>query len=163
MIGESTRELLARQEHSPFKSDIHWLTGIDDESVRLAYAGASAFVFPSLGEGFGWPIAEAMASGCPVITTGEAPMTEVAGDAGFLIPRMPFDKSKVKDWADQVADVVDKIISANGSQRSAIVNAGISNARRFDTARALDQIEEIYKRILGEIGSQKHKKADIIL
>jgi glycosyltransferase involved in cell wall biosynthesis len=148
MIGEPTNELLSRQEQSPFKADIHWLTGIEDETLRLAYAGATAFIFPSLGEGFGWPIAEAMASGCPVITTNEAPMTEVAGTAGFLVPRMPHDKSRVKDWAAQVATVTQGLVSLSSSERIAIVNAGIDNAKRFDTKRALDQIEEIYKRIL---------------
>ncbi|HEX6890117.1 MAG TPA: glycosyltransferase family 1 protein [Chryseolinea sp.] len=148
MIGEPTRELLSRQEQSPFKKDIHWLSGIEDETLRLAYAGASAFLFPSLGEGFGWPIAEAMASGCPVITTNEAPMTEVAGTAGFLIPKMPHDKSKIKEWAAQVASVTQGLISLSPSERSAIVNAGIDNAKRFDTNRSLDRIEEIYKRIL---------------
>src|SRR5688572_4019691 len=150
MIGEPTLELLSRQEQSPFKNDINWLSGVDDETLRLAYAGATAFIFPSLGEGFGWPIAEAMASGCPVITTNEAPMTEVAGTAGFLVPKMPHDKSKVKDWAAQVATVTQGLVSLSASERSAIVNAGIDNAKRFDTSRALDRIEEIYKRILAK-------------
>jgi glycosyltransferase involved in cell wall biosynthesis len=148
MVGEPTKDLVVRQQQSPFKDDIQWLRGLDDESVRLAYAGATVFIFPSLGEGFGWPIAEAMASGCPVITTNEPPMTEVAGNAGFLIPRMPRDKSKVKDWAANAAAVVDKLDSLSAVDRSAIVNAGIENAKRFDTKRALDRIEEIYLRIL---------------
>lgn len=150
MIGDPTDELKSRHEHSPFKADIYWLSGIDDETLRLAYAGATTFIFPSLGEGFGWPIAEAMASGCPVVTTNEPPMTEVAGTAGFLVPRMPHDRSKVKEWADKVAAVTQRLTSLSSSERSAIVNAGINNAKRFDTNRALDQIEEIYKRILAK-------------
>jgi glycosyltransferase involved in cell wall biosynthesis len=161
MIGESTSELLSRQKQSPFKADIHWLSDIKDETVKLAYSGATVFLFPSLGEGFGWPIAEAMASGCPVITTDEAPMSEVAGTAGFLVPRMPYDKSKVKDWAAQVATVMERLVSLSPSERSAIVNAGLVNARRFDTNVALDRIEEIYKKILSVL--QKDKKADIML
>jgi glycosyltransferase involved in cell wall biosynthesis len=161
MIGESTSELLSRQKQSPFKADIHWLSDIKDETVKLAYSGATVFLFPSLGEGFGWPIAEAMASGCPVITTDEAPMSEVAGTAGFLVPRMPYDKSKVKDWAAQVATVMERLVSLSPSERSAIVNAGLVNARRFDTNVALDRIEEIYKKILS--GLQKDNKADIML
>lgn len=69
--------------HSPFKESIFFLTGIDDETLRLAYAAATVLLFPSFAEGFGWPVAEAMASGCPVITTDEAPMTEVAGGCSF--------------------------------------------------------------------------------
>jgi glycosyltransferase involved in cell wall biosynthesis len=161
MIGEPTSVLLSRQEQSPYKADIHWLSDIKDDTVKLAYAGATIFLFPSLGEGFGWPIAEAMASGCPVITTDEAPMSEVAGTAGFLVPRMPYDKSKVKDWAGQVAKVAERLASLSPSERSAIVNAGLVNARRFDTNLALGRIEEIYKRILE--GLQKDKKVDIML
>jgi glycosyltransferase involved in cell wall biosynthesis len=70
LIGESPdMKLLEAYSKSPFKSDIHILTGIEDKWVQRAYAGAIVFLFPSYAEGFGWPIAEAMASGCPVITT----------------------------------------------------------------------------------------------
>ena len=60
-----------------------------DDLVKMAYVGASLFLFPSLAEGFGWPIAEAMASGCPVITTNKRPMTEVTKGTGRLIEKMP--------------------------------------------------------------------------
>ena len=109
IIGDDpTDELVNTYSSSPFKSDIHWRSGIEDQFVRLAYSGASAFLFPSFAEGFGWPIAEAMASGCPVITTDEPPMTEVAGGAGFLIPRLPNDKEKATHWAIAAAEVVGK-------------------------------------------------------
>ncbi len=149
MIGEApTNDLLTKQTQSKFSADIHWLSDIEDEFVRLAYSGASVFLFPSLGEGFGWPIAEAMASGCPVITTGEAPMTEVAGDAACLIPRRPANQSEVDAWADEAAAAIDSIVSLPPASRKAVVEAGINNAKRFDTQNALDQIEKIYSRIV---------------
>lgn len=151
MIGEApSPELLMRHSESPYKADIHWLTGIEDTFVRLAYSGASVFLFPSLGEGFGWPIAEAMASGCPVITTGEPPMTEVAGDAGFLIPRRPMDPLQAQQWALNAASVVNKIVTLLPADRKMVVDAGINNAKKFDTQHSLDQIERIYVRILHE-------------
>src|SRR5205814_8821256 len=52
---------------------------LSDEELRLAYAGAIALVYPSRYEGFGLPVAEAMACGCPVITTKLASLPEVAG------------------------------------------------------------------------------------
>lgn len=133
---------------SPFKSDIHFIAQKDDEFIKHAYAGASVFLFPSLAEGFGWPIIEAMACGCPVITTNEAPMTEVAGDAGYYIPRRPYDKAKAQKWAADAADVVNSIIDLSYQERTTTVDLGIANSKRFDALSALDKIESIYKKTL---------------
>jgi glycosyltransferase involved in cell wall biosynthesis len=57
----------------------------DDETLRALYHAAVALVYPSLGEGFGLPIVEAMACGCPVITSNVSSMPEVAGDAALLV------------------------------------------------------------------------------
>ena len=63
---------------------------VSDEDLHTLYHGALGLLFPSLEEGFGWPILEAQASGCLVITTNRAPMTEVAGGAAILIdPEQP--------------------------------------------------------------------------
>lgn len=60
-------------------------TNVSDESLAALFSGAAALLFPSLEEGFGWPILEAQACGCPVITSNRPPMTEVAGEAAILI------------------------------------------------------------------------------
>ena len=149
MVGDApNKELLMKHGASAYASDIHWLSGVEDEFVRLAYAGASLFLFPSFGEGFGWPIAEAMASGCPVITTGEAPMTEVAGDNALLIRRRPLSQIDAEAWAIEGASLIDKILALSVSEREAVIQKGINNAKRFDTALALDEIEKIYLKIL---------------
>jgi glycosyltransferase involved in cell wall biosynthesis len=149
LIGETPDYALSEKvSMSKYKSDIHALAGISDKILRAAYAGASVFLFPSKAEGFGWPIAEAMASGCPVITTNEAPMTEVAGNAGFLIPRRPLEKSKIEAWAFEAAKCVDQVLKLSDEERKKVVEAGLQNAKRFDTQMALDRIEEIYKNIL---------------
>jgi glycosyltransferase involved in cell wall biosynthesis len=154
MIGRKpTTTLLGVAGRLESNRDIHWLTEVSDEQVKLAYAGALVFLFPSLAEGFGWPIAEAMASGCPVITTGEAPMTEVAGEAGFLIPKAPYQKEAVEEWAFNVARTIDQVVNLSASERKQVVDNGIANAAQFDTDTALNRIEEIYKDILK---SHKH-------
>lgn len=141
-------KLLAAIQNSTFKNDIHILTGLNDEYVRWAYCGASVFLFPSLAEGFGWPIAEAMASGCPIITTNQAPMTEVAGNAAFLIPRKTQQAADSIIWAQEAAKMVDHIIRLSSQQRNEIIELGLENIKRFDSNNALDQIEEIYVNIL---------------
>ena len=148
MVGEApTPALLTRHVSSPFKEQIQLVSGLSDEFVRTAYAGATVFLFPSLAEGFGWPIAEAMASGCPVITTNEAPMTEVAGTAGFLIPRRPPQPAAAAVWAVEAALIVQQLVTLPHAKRAALIQAGLVNAQRFDPGRAITQIESIYQAI----------------
>jgi len=146
MIGPSpSRAVQQLVERSPFKQDIHFISNLSDEFVRYAYAGANAFLFPSHAEGFGWPIAEAMASGCPVLTTDLAPMTEVAGGAAFLItPRGPENDDT---WATRAAITLHQIICLTTANRKAVIAAAISNVKRFDTTATVDQIEFIYGHI----------------
>jgi glycosyltransferase involved in cell wall biosynthesis len=139
--------LLEAYESSQFKTEIHFLFSIGDDLLRSAYAGATVFIFPSLAEGFGWPIAEAMASGCPVITTNEAPMTEVAGDAGFLIPHRPGDQHKIKLWAAEAAKVVNQVVELSVEERQKVIEIGLLNSKRFDFDDAINRIEQLYQNI----------------
>lgn len=147
MIGSTpSLELKNCWEQSPNKDEIYFSSQIDDRLLRMAYQGATVLLFPSLAEGFGWPIAEAMASGCPVITTAEAPMSEVAGDAGFLIPCKPLEKSN--KWAVEAAKTVESIVTMNNAERELIIQKGLENANRFDSQTMLNQIEVIYKTLI---------------
>ncbi|MDB5018002.1 MAG: mannosyltransferase, partial [Mucilaginibacter sp.] len=149
LIGADPGPLIMEaKEQSPYKDDIYVLPGKDDEFVKIAYAGASLFLFPSLAEGFGWPIAEAMALGCPVITTDEAPMSEVAGEAGFLIPKMPYEKTGIGQWARDAAIVINKILNFSNEEREEIIQYGLENVKRFDLEKSIDGIEEIYRKII---------------
>ncbi len=64
---------------------------VDDDALPALYAGAAAFAYPSLYEGFGYPILEAMACGCPVLTSNRSSMREVAGDAAQLVDPLSVD------------------------------------------------------------------------
>ena len=150
MIGEEpTPELSELAQTSAFKNDIHFLTGVDDQHVVHAYRGAQVFLFPSLAEGFGWPIAEAMACGCRVMTTSEAPMTEVAGTAAALLRRRPLDELDSQLWADEGAVRIQQILNETAEKRREWINEGFMNVKKFTIENATDQIEDAYKTILG--------------
>ena len=80
---------------------------LDREDLRRLYAGACAFVYPSLYEGFGLPALEAMTSGAPVITSRTSSLPEVCGDAALYVD--PFDRDDVRrrdrtgDWRCRTA------------------------------------------------------------
>lgn len=145
LIGQHPNTLLSEKyDQSAYKDEIHFLKHIDDEGVKMAYAGASVFLFPSIAEGFGWPIAEAMASGSLVVTTNEAPMLEVAGDAAFLVNRRPSAADEQEKWAEDAAAVLQNALSLSAEDRAAWIKKGKSNTARFDLEDALDRIERIY-------------------
>lgn len=117
---------------------------VNNERLRILYTGALALLFPSLEEGFGWPILEAQACGCPVITSNRPPLTEVAGDGAKLVD--PFRPESVVDAMQSCA--VD---------RDALVAAGFRNQARFAVEKVIRQYEGAYRALLESSGhSQKH-------
>lgn len=91
---------------------------VPDEALPSLYSNASVFLFPSLEEGFGLPILEAMACGTPVITSNRSSMPEVAGDAAWLVD--PFSISKIADALSRLLldEGVRAAMSARGKARS---------------------------------------------
>jgi glycosyltransferase involved in cell wall biosynthesis len=142
-----SNELKEEIRQSAYKADIFTQSNIADEYINAAYSGALALLFPSIAEGFGWPIAEAMACGCPVITTDEAPMTEVGGDAACYITVMPLDEIAVARWATDAAAILQSVISTE-IYRSEIIKKGLLNSNRFNTNNAIDEIENTLHEIL---------------
>ena len=115
-------DLAAAVAGSGLAERIDAVVDADNEMLRALYSRADFLLFPSIAEGFGWPIAEALACGCPVVTTGRAPMTEVGGDAALYLD----------DPAD-AAGCARHIVDAMGS-RERRVALGFAQAARFDTA-----------------------------
>ncbi|MCJ8210232.1 glycosyltransferase [Mucilaginibacter sp. RS28] len=151
LIGAApTAGLLEEASASDYSEDIYFLVGKGDDFVQNAYAGATLFLFPSLAEGFGWPIAEAMASGCPVITTNEAPMTEVGGIAASYIPKMPHDTAELREWLKIAAKVLQETVNLSVEAREAIINSGYLNIKKFDLDQALNLVEQAYQNILAD-------------
>lgn len=111
---------------------------VPDSELPKYYRGATLFVSPSLIEGFGLPLLEAMASGIPVIAGNNTSMPEVVGKAGIL--------TDVKN-PDSVAQAMFSI-SQDSSLRKKLITQGIKQARLFDTARfAKEVLNLIYDRV----------------
>src|SRR5262249_37790987 len=104
-----------------------------EELVRL-YQGAAALVFPSLYEGFGMPVLEAMACGCPVACSNVTSLPEVAGDAARL-----FDPRDVDDIASAVEDVL--------GDPAPWIAAGLERAKAFTWAACARAPDEVYREL----------------
>jgi glycosyltransferase involved in cell wall biosynthesis len=106
----------------------------DNESLETLYNVATALLFPSTFEGFGWPIAEAHACGCPVLCADREPMMEVAGTAALIRP--------VEDEAGFAADL---LRLTNPEERAQWSAKALDNARRFSSSRMISQYAELYR------------------
>ena len=94
---------------------------VSDETLACLYSGASVLVYPSLYEGFGLPILEAMACGCPVICSNVSSMPEVAGDAAWLV--------NPEDTGD-IAAAIDSVVADSDIRRSLILK-GFKRSAEF--------------------------------
>ena len=110
---------------------------VPDEDLAALYSGARLFVFPSLYEGFGLPVLEAMQCGTPVIASDAGAMPEVVGDGALLVP--PEEEALRKA-------IVALLDDPEGAAR--LGRRGEKRARLFSWARAVDETVAVYRRIL---------------
>ena len=112
-----------------------WVGRIDDEALAALYRGARCLVFPSIYEGFGIPILEAMACGTPVVTSRGGATEEIAGGAAVLV-----DPLDVEAIAAGIAEAEDRV--------GDLVPLGLSRARLFTWQRAADQLEQLWRELV---------------
>ena len=141
---EAVREALAEV---PAQGQVHFLYGIDHAMLQAAYSLARAFLFPSLAEGFGWPIVEAQACGCPVITTDDAPMNEIGGPHTDYLPLLR-DTDDANTWAHRGARVLEKLLNEPEQEQHERTEACVAWSQRFEAARAIGRYVQIYERVL---------------
>jgi glycosyltransferase involved in cell wall biosynthesis len=111
-----------------------WLGEVSDDELVDLYRGARALVFPSLYEGFGIPILEAMACGTPVVTSLGGGTEEVAGDAAILVD--PLD-----------VDSIAAGIRAAGARRDELGALGLERASRFTWSAVADRAESVWREL----------------
>ena len=149
MVGaEPTKALTREKQASAFSQDVHFITGVSDLWLRKFYTGASVLLFPSLEEGFGWPIAEAMASGCPVITTNKPPMNEVGGEYCFYLAPYPENEKNIFSWSERAGELLERVVQMPEKERKEFIVAAKHYSKRFDSSTAIENIETIYKEVL---------------
>ncbi|MEI6444870.1 MAG: glycosyltransferase family 1 protein [Nostocales cyanobacterium ELA583] len=101
-----------------------YMLQLNDQELAIAYSGAVALVYPSKYEGFGMPVAEAIACGCPVITCPNASIPEVAGNAAIYVP-----DNNVDALANALCDV------QKTSVRNTLINTGLEQAKNFSWSK----------------------------
>lgn len=109
--------------------------GPGNEQIQALYSGAIATLFPSLEEGFGWPIVESQACGCPVAIMARAPMNEVSGGAAIFI-----DPAQPATAAQRIANALEDTTQLRAD--------GLRNAASYTPDRMLDQCEALYHQVI---------------
>jgi glycosyltransferase involved in cell wall biosynthesis len=106
-----------------------------EDELRELYANAICFVFPSLYEGFGIPILEAFACGCPLVLSDASCFPEIAGDAGVY-----FDPNSVNDMREKI----DKVICSE-TLRKDLADKGFEQLKGFSWRKCAEQTAEVYE------------------
>jgi glycosyltransferase involved in cell wall biosynthesis len=133
------RELRGLAEELGIADDVLWPAWVSGEELEGLYAAAICLVFPSLYEGFGLPVLEAMARGVPVATSGRASLAEVADDAALL-----FDPEDV----NAIRAATERLLSDDG-ERKRLAEAGRRRAELFSWERTAELTLASYRRALG--------------
>jgi alpha-1,3-rhamnosyl/mannosyltransferase len=109
------------------------------EHLPALYSGATVFVYPSLYEGFGLPVLEAMACGAPVITSNVSSLPEVVGDAGVLV-----DPNDVKGLRSEIEHLI-----SDRTYSSLLRNRGLQRSKQFTWENCARKTLDVYRRVLG--------------
>lgn len=134
-------------EQVPPQGQVLFVQGIDNHALQASYSLARVFIFPSLAEGFGWPIIEAQACGCPVLTTDAAPMNEIGGTAASYIPVLKTSED-VQAWAINGAVQLKSLLTMPEKQHKKLVREGIENVTRFNADDAIEGYLKVYRQVL---------------
>jgi len=135
--GRFTRDEKEMFQLLKISSKIKWFSG-SDESLAKMYSNAIAFIFPSLYEGFGLPLVEAMSCGCPIGASNTSSLPEVVQDAGLYFN--PYDK-------DSILFVVEKLVYES-KVRSDIKEKGLLRAQNFSWQKTALLTQNVYDSLL---------------
>jgi len=129
-------KIIAYAKSSGFENDIIFTGYVTDDELLHLYNGARLFAFPSVYEGFGLPLLEAMACGCPVISSNTSSMPEVCGEAALYF--------NPKNLAE-ISEAIDRVINDVGLSNS-LINKGLEQVKKFSWGKAAAQTLSLYEK-----------------
>ena len=133
-------------EELGLSEDVVRLGYVDDASLRWLYENCYALIYPSLFEGFGLPVLEAMSLGAPVIASKTTCLPEIVGDAGFLVD---------PEAATEIAVAMGALAGSRG-KRNALAEKSLERSRRFSWQKTAELVLDGYREALAE---PKYEKA----
>jgi glycosyltransferase involved in cell wall biosynthesis len=137
--GFGAGEIFGEIARSPRRADIEVTGYVPKQRLEELYSRAAILAFPSLDEGFGMPVLEAMAHRLPVLTSNRSALPEVAGDAAILVD--PFDEEAIAAGLRRLA--------SNEDLRLELAGRAFHRAAQYPWRRAVQQTREVYKELLG--------------
>jgi len=114
------------------------LNFVPDEDLVGLYSAAKAFIYPSLYEGFGFPVLEAMACGCPVITSNTSSLPELGGQAALYV-----NPKKTTD----ITQAIKILLGLNSAKRHQLINKGLQQAQQFSWSKTAQQTLKLYQEV----------------
>lgn len=134
--GSGAADIRARLQTQP-NPRVHLLGYVEENLLPAFYTGADALTLPSLWEGFGLPLVEAMACGTPVLTSNISSLAEVAGNAALLV-----NPENTAEIADQLFRLL-----TNSDLRQRLIHAGYERAKVLSWGKAARQTLDVYRKV----------------
>ncbi len=136
--GWQYAEIFQTLEHSGIQERVIFLDYVPETDLPFLYNAADLFVYPSLYEGFGLPVLEAMACGVPVITSNVSAMPEMAGDAGLLV-----DPRNTDEWADAM-----QLVLTDRALHDKLAYKGLERSKLFSWERTARETLAVYEHVV---------------
>jgi glycosyltransferase involved in cell wall biosynthesis len=148
LVGPPPSAALAEHiANLPDGAEVKLCSNVSGEVLEALYSLATALLFPSLAEGFGWPIVEAMACGCPVLTTGAPPMNEIGGSLAHYLPRLQ-PGHDIDHWARGAAQRIDQLLARPAQEAEEQARAAMAHASQYNLVDAVDRYLAVYATVL---------------